>query len=192
MTEPIVLTRKGSDDPALYACGACGRVASPTIYVATKARAHQAAIEMATSCCAPHHCDDCGGEVSKHWTVCAPCRERRMLRKAKRVEWDGECMVSYHDDQFASGLEEFDDLELPPAYCHPCIFERFQLDAADLIENRCDDHWDGISDEIQGPHLNAVEAAIEAFNKATMAGSWAPDTKRVIVLDEARFAELIG
>lgn len=183
----IRLVRIGSDKPELYACPKCGALSSPRIYAATGERAHKAAIEMAQNCCAPRFCEDCGGEVPKGWLVCAPCRERRMLRKAERVEWDGDCMVA-EGDTFASEPSELEGA----AYCHPCSFEPFRLDLQNLIESAADNHHEDICDTIECDELKAVELAIDAFNKAQPSGSWYPDTKCVIVLDEEAFAELLG
>lgn len=182
----IKLARIGSDKPELYACGKCGALAWPRIYMAPEDRAHAAAIDMAERCCAPRFCEDCGGVVSKNFTVCAPCREKRMLRKAERVEWDGDCMVA-EGETFAAEPSELEGA----AYCHPCTFTPLTLDLEDLIASSADQHHDDIYDSIQCEELAAVERAIDAFNKAQPSGSWYPDTKRVIVLDEEAFLELI-
>ena len=185
MTDVIKLARLGRDKPELYACPKCGRLSSPAIYFCGDKDAHRAAIDMAERCCAIRQCEDCGGEVPKHWTVCAPCREKRMLRKAERVEWDGDCMVA-EGKTFASEPGELEGA----AYCHPCKFEPFTLDLENLIEASAENHHDDIYDAIQCDELVAVERAIEAFNASQPSGSWYPDTKRVIVLDKELFAKM--
>lgn len=187
MSDVIKLARIGRDKPELYACPKCGSLSSPRIYMAPEDRAHAAAIDMAERCCAPRFCEDCGGEVPKHWTVCPPCREKRMLRKAERVEWDGDCVVA-EGETFAEAPSEL----VGAAYCHPCKFEPFTLDLEDLIQAAAENHHDDIHAAIQCDELGAVERAIEAFNKARVSGSWYPDTKRVIVLDKEAFAELVA
>lgn len=188
----IVLTLRGSDEPALYACPTCRKVNSPGIYLCPKDDAHRAAIDAARKCCQQWQCEDCGAETRQFWTVCPPCREKRKLRKAKRIAWDGECMVCYHDDQYTADVAELAELEDPPAYCHPCEFEPFRLSLQSMIESAADQHHDDIADEIDGAELMAVEEAIASFNESTGAGSWTPIFDSVIVLDEERFAALIA
>ena len=139
------LTFKGESDPKLYACGKCGKAYSPKIYACRDDMAHAAARRAAEECCKPRFCD-CGAELGQGWTACSPCRERKMLTKATVIERDGydgpvsaDCSGEWGDgysSEIEAMIEHCRDAGEPiPAYCHPCIEERLQLDPADILEH---------------------------------------------------------
>lgn len=94
MKPVIELIRRNHEPDApveLYACGACGRLHSPSIYFSGGPTALEAAMHAAEQCCEPVKCD-CGKICEqKYRTACNSCiavrekeKEAVKLAKAKR------------------------------------------------------------------------------------------------------------
>ncbi|MEX1034786.1 MAG: hypothetical protein WDZ54_02435 [Sneathiella sp.] len=207
------LTFRGEDKAALYACGKCGQCFSPKIYAATDERSHEAARAAAEKCCVAPTCSVCGVEVGSPWTMCAKHREQAALRRAAvmpAAEWadpvfsdevsgdwgegyssDVAAMLEHFEDEMAC-VDDRDDTyapDPPPAYCWPCKPDALRLDPESLLEQAADGHHEDAFDQIEAG--DELVAFINAWNAKQTCVSWYPDYKRVVVLDEARFRQLL-
>lgn len=190
------LTFKGGDKVLFYACGSCGKLYSPNIYLCREVEQRAAARRAAKECCATRHCA-CGVEIEKYWTACATCRERHMLERATVItDYIGPVQsdhveMSEWGDGYSSNVDAmreycYGDL---PAYCWPCKASPLRLDLDSILESACDDQHEGAADQIVG--VDDLGKAIDAFNDAQTCITYYPDHTRVIVLDQERFDAII-
>mgnify|MGYP000566104967 CR=1 FL=1 len=196
--QPKELVFRGDSATQLYACAKCGQCYSPKIYACPEPKALVAAKRAATECCTPPQCA-CGAPISKGWTACAPCREARMLRRAKTYPSTGyigpvsaNCRGEWGDG-FSSNLETMiqhcHDYDEPlPAYCHPCHEHRLRLDPEGLLEMATDGMHEDADDQIE--NADELIEFINAWNAKQTCRSYSPDYSRVIVLDQVRFRKL--
>jgi len=183
MGKPIILIRKGDPDckPMLYACSQCGSVHSPSIYLATEERKHEAAREAAENCytCRTHeNCKECGAECPKGWLVCEPCRYNKKLEAAEEIPDDGGPYCAFDGDTYFTEMEEAQDAGLE--WVSPCKITYPRIDLDSILENLVSDemHEDALTDDLEG--LEALYAAVDAFNKAQTMQTWWGDGKRKI------------
>lgn len=180
--DPIILVALGDleQKPRLYACGKCGSVHSPTIYLATKERAHEVAMEAARDCynCKTHNiCSECGEQCPKGWTACDACRFQKRLAAATEVPDNGGPYCAFDGDTYFSEMEEAIDAGLE--WVSPCDVTYPRIDAYSVLENLLDDmHEDASVDDLDA--TDAFEAACKAFNEAQKTQSWFGDSKRKI------------
>lgn len=186
--------------PALYACGVCGKCYSPKIAGA------QSAIDAAERCCNPkqHVCKVCGVEVPRYWTLCDRHAEHARLRKAVQIDAAEYCDPVFLDgasggwgDGFFEGTDDLRDAWTDnspqsdlPAFCWTCKVKHLRLDPDSLLEMAADDMHEDAFDEIEDS--DGLRAFIEAWNAKQTCVSWRPDYSRVVVLDRARFEELLN
>ncbi|MBF8259437.1 MAG: hypothetical protein HW377_1811, partial [Actinobacteria bacterium] len=85
----IPLYKKDGADTGISCCGTCGSV-------------YRKNNMGAETCCAKGTCSTCGCETDKYYvTLCFPCREKRAMDKAEKLEsWDGP--VVYNDHYYES------------------------------------------------------------------------------------------
>jgi len=196
------LTFKGENEPVLYACGKCGIMHSPKVYACKAEAAHVAARAAAEACCVPSTCSVCGVGVDKYWTMCATHRLQARLRRAVQVDggsWADPVQSNELEGDWGEGfssnidalLEWCDDEStLAPIFCYPCNPTNLRLDAEQMLEHVTSDMHEEANDEIVD--ANGLHDFIAAWNAKQTCVSWYPDTTRVIVLDEARFAALLA
>lgn len=193
------LTFKGEDQTVLYACGECGRLSSPAIYMAKPDVQHATARRMAEECCAPRKCE-CGAEIEKHWTACSACRERKMLNKATLIDMathDGPVSAESEGDWgdgYSSSIEAMIEAchehgEPVPAYCHPCHEQHLRLDPDSLLENAVDGMHEDAGDQIEA--ADELSDFIAGWNAKQRCVSYYADRSRVIVIDQKRFDDLL-
>jgi len=171
--------------PRLYACDKCGSVQSPAIYLARDEVRHQTAREAAENCynCREHNtCSDCGEQCSKHFTKCDKCRRTSAFDRAEKVDAATVEHCFGYNGGFYQEVEEAVDAGEP--WVFDATFTPFRIDPDNIIDNILDDHHEDASvDDLKG--VDALLAAIGAFNKAQTSGSYFPDNKRIAVLDAA-------
>ena len=183
--EPIVLVRLGDPEakPLLYACPKCGSCNSPRIYLAREEVAHEAARRAAVecyNCMTDRKCNDCENMVgSKHYTACAECREKKRFAKYEQIsadEIDDYCFGEDGGEMFYS-IE--DAVDAGVKWVHPALpLRTFSIDIEQVLEHCLEDHHEDASmDDLNG--VEALVAAIEAFNAAQTSGTYEADTKRV-------------
>ncbi|WP_310533378.1 hypothetical protein, partial [Novosphingobium sp.] len=178
--EAIVLVRADDPDkkPILYACPKCGGLNSPAIYIATEERKHQAAREAAENCytCRTHNtCDTCECETPKGWTRCESCRFKARLEAAVEVPDDGGPYCAFDGDEYFQELDQAADAGLE--WVSPCDITYPRIDPADIYDSLLSDmHEDASIDDLNA--TAALDAAIDAFNKAQTQQSWFGDVKR--------------
>lgn len=184
----IVLIREDDPDrkPLLYACGRCGSLHSPRIYLAKDEAAHDAARMAAEDCyeCKTHNeCKHCGAECPKGWLACESCRFQTKLDAAVEIDDDGGPYCAFNGDTYYHELEEARDAGLE--WVSPCHVTYPKIDADNVLENLLDDmHEDASVDD-----MDAVEPfyeAVKAFNAAQTTQSWFGDDKRKINVAKAR------
>lgn len=180
----IVLVRDGDPDrkPLLYACGKCGSVHSPRIYLAPDDIAHETARKAAEDCynCKTHNeCRYCGAECHKGWLACGACRYEKALESAVEVpdtggpycEFDGDTCYSHLDEARDDGCE----------WVSPCEITYPRIDPDTVLDSLLSDmHEDASVDDLDA--VDALYEAIEAFNKAQKTQSWWGDNKRKIAV----------
>jgi DNA-directed RNA polymerase subunit RPC12/RpoP len=191
------LVFRDSTETALYACGECGKIYSPAIYMAPADRAHKAAREMAENCCKPKACEDCGAELAHNYymTVCRSCSERRQVRRATAIpdyygwiQQDGP--HGPYGDGYWPDLDEYlqacEDSEVEPEpYVWCCTATRFKLDAGQILEAALEEHYeDAYEDVIDGEEL---EEFIKRWNAKQTLVTYYVDHTRLVVIDQARF-----
>lgn len=180
--EPIVLVALGDPEskPLLYACGSCGSIHSPTIYLAKKEVQHATALEAAVNCynCRTHNvCQYCGEQCDKGWTACDPCRLAKKLEAAVEVPDNGGPYFGFDDDQIYFGIDEARDAG--HEWVHPCTETYPHIDPDDILENLTSDMFEDASvDDLDG--VNEFYAAVEKFNDAQKAVTYWADEKRKI------------
>lgn len=185
-----------------YGCYTCGKLYSPTIYAAKEDVARQTAIQAAQRCCEPESCKRCGGELDyPSYAACRPCREILKLRRAEEVEYSDCDAPIFSDDVSGSWgegysgeiheLEEYcEDANCDlPCYVHPCIATHFKFDPADVLDRAHDNHHEDAVDQIED--VEGLFAFFKEWNAKQSMRSYFPDYKKVIVLDRARFDEMI-
>lgn len=182
MDDAVVILCRADDPekkPLLYACPKCGSAHSPTIYLATTERQHQAAREAAENCynCKTHNVCACGAECSKHFTVCEKCQFEKRLSAAEEVPDDGGPYCAFDGDTYYSDLEQAQDDGIE--WVSPCNITYPRIDASDIFDGLLSDmHEDADIYDLRG--TDEFEAAVEAFNKAQTAQTWWGDSKRKI------------
>lgn len=196
------LTIKGQNETILYACGECGRIASPGIYLTNAETSHAAARRAAEECCKPYHCSDCGAAVDRYRTRCGTCFRRARLQKATQIEPHHHTGPVFHPDYdgdwgegFSSSIQVLldychdEDLE-PPAYVHPCTARPLRIDVEDLFEQLTDERHETAADGIIA--ARELEEFIGAWNEKQTYHDYVEDHTTVIVLDRERFEALIA
>lgn len=180
--EPLILVSAADPNktPLLYACAGCGSVHSPAIYLATKERAHEAAMEAARDCynCKTHNiCKHCGAQCSKGSLACAPCWFQHRLDAATEIPDDGGPYCAFDGDTYFTEMEEATDEGLE--WVSPCEITYPQIDGESVLESLLDDmHEDASVDDLDG--VDAFLAAVKVFNDAQRCRSWWGDVKRKI------------
>jgi len=180
----IVLVRDGDPDrkPLLYACGKCGSVHSPRIYLARDDVAHETAREAAEDCynCKTHsECRYCGVECHKDWQACDACRYAKVLDAAVEVPDTGGPYCAFYGDTYYSDLDEARDDGCE--WVSPCKITYPRIDPDDVLDSLLSAmHEDASVDDLDA--VDALYAAIEAFNKAQNTQSWWGDNKRKIAV----------
>lgn len=180
--EPIILVNAADPErkPLLYACGKCGSVHSPSIYLAHEEVKHATALEAARDCynCKTHNtCNYCSAECPKGWTACDTCRCQRKLDAAVEVPDDGGPYCAFDGDIYFTEMEQATDAGLE--WVSPCEITYPKIDAISVLENLLDEmHEDASVDDMDG--VDEFFAAVEAFNKAQRTQSWFGDVKRKI------------
>ncbi len=166
--------------PRLYVCAKCGSLHSPEIYLATRERAHEVAREAAENCynCKTHDtCKDCGCETPKGWLSCDACLRSNALERAVEVPDNGGPYCAFNGDEYFHDMEEaqFAGLE----WVSPCDITYPNIDIDGVLDQIISDmHEDASIDDLNG--VDALEAAIKAFNDAQTTQSWFGDCKRKI------------
>ncbi|AIT81649.1 hypothetical protein [Novosphingobium pentaromativorans] len=182
--EPIILVDANDPDkkPLLYACGKCGSVHSPEIYLARKEVRHATALEAARDCynCKTHsNCRHCGVECGKGWTACDKCRLEREIERATEVPNDGGPYFGFGDQQM---YHEMDDArDAGHEWVCPTNKQYPRIEAWRVFENLTEDMFEDASeDDLNG--TAELTAAIEAFNEAqTTCTYWADLTRKIKV-----------
>lgn len=185
--DPIILVRDDDPErrPQLYACGKCGKVHSPNIYLASDEVKHATALRAAIECynCRTHNaCQDCGAPCEKHWLVCPPCRRERIIKTATKVDPNEiEHCFSLDGQSFYYSVE--DAREAGEEWITDATFRPFSLDAQRIVDDLlADHHEDASTDDLDG--LKELLAAIEKFNKAQKSGSYDQDKTRVAYIGD--------
>ena len=191
----------GETNPALYACGECGKLSSPKTYATTKTAAHLQARYFAEQCCAPRYCA-CGVEIeSSGWLSCAPCREKDRLRKAVILDAGDYNDAVFSEDVdggwgegFSSCVDEMlewcADYDVqPPSYCYPCKPKVLAIDIEGVLDNIMHDWHEGSGDQIID--YPGLVNSIDAWNAKQTCTTYYPDMSRVIVLDQDSFDALL-
>lgn len=177
----LVFADDPEQKPRMYVCAKCGNGTSPKIFAANEQRQHECAREAAENCytCKTHNnCQDCGAECSKHWLVCSECRIKRQIAKRAHVAPDtfDECFTLDGDNMYYSPLEAAEDGHEWVVPAKP--LEHFEIDLGSVLESMLERHYeDACVEDLKG--LDALAAAVEAFNKAQTGGSFFPDEKLI-------------
>ena len=166
--------------PLLYACGKCGAVHSPSIYLASKERQHEVAREAAEDCysCRTHdECGTCGRRTPKGWTRCETCQFNARLEAAVEVPDDGGPYCAFDGDTYYTEIEQAADAGLE--WVSPCHVTYPKIDADSVLEGLPDDMHEDVSvDDLDA--TDAFVTAVAAFNEAQRCQSWFGDVKRKI------------
>ncbi len=181
LREPIVLIKLGDPEakPVLYACGKCGAIHSPRIYACRDDLAQATARQAAIDCyaCKEHNVCACGAECPKHWTACDTCRLAKKLNAAVEVVDNGGPYFGFGDDQMFHEMEEAADAG--HEWVCPCTEVYPSIDADSILENLTSEMCEDASvDDLDG--VDALCAAIDAFNKAQTTRTYWADEKRKI------------
>jgi len=186
---PIVLVR--ADDaakkPLLYACGKCGQIQSPRIYVCTDEVAHETARKAAEDCynCRTHNiCKECGDQCEKGWLACDKCRRKKKFEETQKVSLDGveECFGFDSGNFYHSPEDAADDGE---DWVYLTKFRSFSIDLERLEESILDDHHeDASASDLIG--WSELWDTIEKFNKAQTSGSFDEDRSRMACVSHLR------
>jgi len=181
MADPIVLIRADDPErkPVSYACPKCGRMQSPSIYLTHGEAAHAAARAAAADCydCKTHNsCADCGAQCHKYHTLCPPCRRKRAIASASTISADEieHCFGLDNDEFYETPKEAAEDGE---EWVFAANFRPFRVPDG-LIDAILEDHHEDASAyDLVG--VDALEAAVAAFDEAQTSGSYEVDRKRI-------------
>lgn len=193
------LVRAGTCEPVAAACGKCGKVHLPMIYVATPDRAMAAARQAADECCVPRKCEDCGGDTERSWLVCGDCREKRERAKSRErfeaatvVPWDNEAGAVLYDeehDRWIIDVEDAEDADPPTRYAYATNPRPLTINGEDLIERELEEHYDDAADQISAPERAELQEFLDGWCQRTGIVSYFPDYSRVVVFSLAPTTE---
>lgn len=166
--------------PRLYVCAKCGSAHSPKIYLASEEVQHATAKEAAENCykCRTHdECKHCGSETPKGWVSCDSCRYKAALEKAVEVPDNGGPYCAFDGDTYYHDMVEAADAGLE--WVSPCTITYPKIDIEDVLDGVISDmHDDASIDDLEG--VDALDAAIKAFNEAQKTQTWFGDNSRKI------------
>lgn len=184
------LVREGTEKVIAKACGGCGRVYLPNDSFPPR--------------CCYRECEDCDTPMDpkRGWTVCDPCREARRaaretenLAKAMRIAEADYTGPVYYDGAWNDGhlrdVDEFRDWweteheegAALPADVWACTAQKIRLpDASEIVEEATQDKYENAYDDVIGGDVEALQAAIDAFNAGITAESWEVDYSRLVIL----------
>jgi hypothetical protein len=189
----IYLTREGDGTRVAVACGKCGRHASLL---------DLHAVEDMTLCCDTAAQDAARAARERETAARFAAADARQLAAARRVplaDYGGGYLFwedgKGHQDGYFSDWDDLRDWcegegEPTPAEVWGTVATPFRLDSAEqLIDAEIDggEHYDGIADHLVG--LDALQAALDAFNAAQTACSYSPDYGVRVVLPAAPAGE---
>lgn len=185
------LVRAGTSEPIAAACGKCGLVHSPNIYVAAPEAAMAAARKAADECCAPRKCRDCEGETAyPEQRLCTDCRRKRNDAREERrfaaatvIEWNedaGEYLFDPRNDRYYADEDEIEEDD-PPPYAYATRGEALCIDAEDVLEVALDDHYEDARESISREEVAELQSFLDGWCQRTGVVMWIPDFSRVVV-----------
>lgn len=192
--EPIILISKDDSEqkPLLYACGKCGAVHSPSIYLAKPEVQHATAMEAARDCynCRTHnHCKYCGEECHKGTLACHDCFINARIEQAVEVADDGGPYFGFGDDQIYHDMDEARDAG--HEWVRPCTVTYPRIDPDTIFENLTEEMFeDAGEDDLVG--TVELAAAIKRFNEAQTTPTYWADEKRKIRVPRERIEAFGG
>ena len=165
--DAIPLFKQDGSPTGIFACGICGQVYTKNDIGAEK-------------CCQKGTCSDCGCETDKYYiTLCFPCREKREMDKAEKLEdWSGPVVYNDHYYESIDDMMDCHEEENLPEFVWVAETENIpKIDATDILERLCEDLYEDAYDNLEG--VKEFEAAVEAFNKANEGNTyWIESNKR--------------
>lgn len=184
-TEPAYLTLviRGEDRPVALACKTCG-----TVHPLGQE-------ERAAQCCQPYHCEHCGVETRRYYTICDDCRrklerekEEARFRAATVVPWDEAAGAMLFDEEHDRWIgEEWEVLEgdPPTRYAYATAPRALSLDANGIIEDALEsgEHHEGAGDDISDAERADLQAFLDDWCRRTGVVSHFPDHSRVVLFD---------
>lgn len=191
---PIPLTKQGTNEVILYACGRCGHVHNPRIYSGPKDKALPFAEFQATKCCETNVCKDCGAKLrhrrERFRTRCVVCSTKPRQEPSEILDEipDGYNGMFYWNGEYYQDLEYLEcdyDPEDMPEYVYLTTACKFRpLDIGDMLDNHLEgdlpDNCDSACDLLSG--FDELYDAVKKFNE-TNAGvviSYFQDHKRAV------------
>lgn len=205
---PIILINKEhanrDPQPLLYACGQCGVVWSPKMFVAPDEKAQEAAFDLAERCCKVVLCD-CGEPVMKHRTACAACiQKEHLVREQNRIDKATQYTVAtcppntpllYNDDDYHYDLDSLlerltdDDVEDEcfPLVAWLCEKKTPQLDIDHIREAFEESLELGENCELDSVTVDFDEFVefVAKWNAKQEAKLWMPTTNQCVLIQRA-------
>lgn len=191
-------------------CGTCKMLWAASTFGGGESAATEAH-NLAEACCKPRHCEVCGTETNRHWTLCSAClRKKEQAREGERVEGatpmtyeqfcaeipDAMLCVSEIDDGFYEDLEGLaehlaysDGTAQVPEYVWPTKPETLRLDADDILEQMTHDYPEGARDNAL-VHCDELQQLLDGWCAAHPIVTYYPDYSRVIRLTDEQRDEL--
>lgn len=200
MTEPMALTKQGTDEVMAYACGKCGTVYTPRIYINGQP---DDAKRAANECCGLRECQGgCGKKVDprKESLTCRECFNRELAKKererAEKAEkftvetlpkdtplYYGDEHFSYDFDSFAEWARDQDLRNMKmPMIVWLCDKRKPQVDVDGVIEH-LSEQWelgDGVSAEDVCEDIDELAQVMHDWNAKQKDSLWYPSSKRVM------------
>lgn len=165
--EAIAFVRQGASDalPEFFACGSCGAIYSPRIYAGTDDHRRNAARQAAENCAA------CTVKSPEDLDTQRAERRRREIASATEVSNLEEC---FSDDgsEFYRSVDDARDAGETGVF--GAKFFTYRVDPEQIVAAALEGHHDEASED-ELTNVNALYAAIDAFNAAQRRGSYEID-----------------
>lgn len=141
------------------------------------------------NCCKPYHCEDCGVETRRYWTVCDSCITKRKYEKVEKLtKWDGWVYWEGHgcNDGYFSSLDElleycYDNEIDQPKWVFVCKKKDHKLNLSHAIDDMLDDAYDGAADRLVD--VGELEDFIDRWNDKQDITTYYPDWSKVLLLE---------
>lgn len=163
---------------------------------------------MADRCCKPKICEDCGKEIPEksYFRICDECRGKREQKKEndrydKAIKCfyeecpDGERIMIYSDsygynEGYFTDIDELIDYceskDIPvPDYCWSTMQIDMSMDADGLIEDACQNLYDGAEDHISNEDRKELQDFLDKWcQKQSNTSTYSVDYKYAIKIEK--------
>lgn len=205
-TEPYEVIVKETGRAIGYACRKCKRlsVAFPGMDGKIDDSSVPRAKLEAQECC-NRKCNKCQAymEFPNGYVVCADCRatdaltrEQEAYEKAQKIPESEYAGWLFFDNEYFRDDEELEDHCVQneiewPAWVWACSKVEFRIDAADIIENALQEHYEDASSQVKRVDEEELQGLLDGWcaDVGKRWESWEEDRSRVVVLEPRELSD---